>query len=179
MRAQEGTDTHPACSTGRRGEFAIQRPSRTRFAVREDKTRGRKSAERDGYTGLVTDTGDHGYPDIQAVEFAFLRRRRTRPRHHCEGIMKTMAHFIPNRCHTRILPGQGSARRPGDLCDARKPTPRPTTVKGGSDDCCWGSIGDGRASGPSVVAGRRRADQQIRRQRRTDRATEDPMSRPS
>jgi hypothetical protein len=42
-----------------------------------------------------------------------------------------------------------------------------------------GSIGDGRASGPSVVEGRRRADQQIRRQRRTDSATGDLMSRPS
>ena len=36
------------------------------------------------------------------------------------------------------LPGQGSARKPGDLCDARKP--RPTTVKDGSDDCCCSQL---------------------------------------
>ena len=36
------------------------------------------------------------------------------------------------------LPGQGSARKPGDLCDARKL--RPTTVKDGSDDCCCSQL---------------------------------------
>jgi hypothetical protein len=45
MPRQEGTDAHPTCSTGRRPGFAIQRQSRTKFAVHTVRARGDKTAE--------------------------------------------------------------------------------------------------------------------------------------
>jgi hypothetical protein len=52
-------------------------------------------------------------------------------------VTMTISVTAPKSPASRI-PGRGSARGPGDLHDARKPTSRPTTVKDGSDDCCWG-----------------------------------------
>jgi hypothetical protein len=55
---REGTDCRSAHSAGCRIEFAIGRRLRTRFALRENRSRTRKAAEDAEKAGLATDTGD-------------------------------------------------------------------------------------------------------------------------
>src|SRR5205823_2104660 len=61
----------------------IRRQTRHRFAFRETRPRDWKAAENTEKSGLVTDFRGPWLPVVGAVEFAFLRRERTRL--HCRG----------------------------------------------------------------------------------------------
>ena len=99
MQALEGTATCPACSTVEVGSSPSGgNPELSSLSVRtrhttEHQRNPRKYRPCDGYRG-------QGQPSIRTVEFAFLRRRRTRSYGRCEDFVKTMAHFVANRCRT-------------------------------------------------------------------------------
>ena len=57
----------------------------------------------------------------RSIEFALSTRRRTRSDRRCEEIVKTMAHFVANRCHTPISPHAWRLTWRGTIPSSRKP----------------------------------------------------------